>query len=85
MCYLCCTCRAELGDEFPEIFNLCAAKTLENAAMDQEMKRPMTESGEQRYRTGNPRETIAVERIWNKRPDGLQAVAITMPISEKVG
>jgi hypothetical protein len=30
---------AELGDEFPEIFNLCSAQTLDNAAMDQEMKR----------------------------------------------
>jgi hypothetical protein len=28
----------ELGDEFPAIFNLCAAQTLENAAMDQAVK-----------------------------------------------
>ena len=33
---------AELGVEFPEIFNLCAAQTLENTARDQEMRRPMS-------------------------------------------
>ena len=27
----------ELGDEFPEIFNLCAEQNLENVAMDQQM------------------------------------------------
>jgi hypothetical protein len=30
----------ELGVECPEIFNLCTAQTLENTAMDKEMKRP---------------------------------------------
>ena len=64
----------ELGDEFPEIFNLCAAQTLENEAMDQEMNRPMTEAEEKRYKAGIPRETIAEDRIWNKRPDGLAKV-----------
>jgi hypothetical protein len=54
---------AELGDEFAEIFNLCSTQTLENAAMDQEMKRPMTEAEENRYKTGSPKETIAEERI----------------------
>ena len=48
---------AELGDEFPEIFNLCAAQTLENAA--------------RRCKAGTPRKTITEERIWNKRPVGL--------------
>ena len=50
--------------------------------MDQEMKLPMIESEESRHKTGIPRETIATERIWNKRPDGL---AIKMPTSETVG
>ena len=73
---------AELGDEFPEIFNLCSAQTLENAAMDQEMKHPMTEAEEKKYKAGIPKETIAEERIWKKRPDGL---AIKMPTPETVG
>ena len=50
--------------------------------MDQEMKRLMTEAEEKRYKAGILRETIAEERIWNKRPDGL---AMKMSISEKVG
>jgi hypothetical protein len=37
---------------------------------------------EERCKTGNPRQTIVEERIWNKRPDGL---AIKMPTLEKVG
>ena len=68
--------------EFPEIFNLGVAQTLENTVMDQEMKRPMTEAEEKRLKAGIPRETIAVERIWNKRPDGF---AIKMPTTEKAG
>jgi hypothetical protein len=36
-----CPIWEELGVEFPEIFNLCAAQTLENTVMDQEMKHPM--------------------------------------------
>jgi hypothetical protein len=71
-----------LADEFPEIFNLCLAQTLENAAMDQEMKHPMTEAEENRYRTVTPKETLSEERIWKKRPDGL---AIKMPTPETAG
>jgi hypothetical protein len=41
-------------------------QTLENATMDQGMKRPMTEVEEKRYRAGIPRETIVEDRIWNK-------------------
>jgi hypothetical protein len=69
----------ELGIEFPEIFNLCTAQTLENIAMDQEMN---TETEEKRLKTGIPKETIAVERIWNKRPDRF---AIKMPTTTKAG
>ena len=73
---------AELGDEFPEIINLCSAQTIENASMDQEMKRRMTVGEEERYKADTPRETITEGRIWNKRPDGL---AIKMSTSEKLG
>jgi hypothetical protein len=72
----------KLGLEFPEIFNLGVAQTLENTVMDQEMKRPMTEAEEKRLKAGIPRETIAVERICNKRRDGF---AIKMPTTEKAG
>ena len=47
--------------------------------MKQEMDRPMTEAEEKRYTAGIPREEIALERIWNKRPDGF---AIKMPTTE---
>jgi hypothetical protein len=35
---------SELGDEFPDMFNLCSSQTLENT--DIEMKHPMTEPEE---------------------------------------
>jgi hypothetical protein len=57
-------------------------RTLENIDMDQEMKHPMTEAKEKRYKTGIPREEIVEERIWNKRPDGL---VIKIPTPETVG
>jgi hypothetical protein len=41
----------------------------------------VTEAEERRYKAGAPREAIAEERIWNKRPDGL---AIKMPTPETV-
>jgi hypothetical protein len=72
----------ELGTEFPEIFDLYAAQTLENTAMDQEMKRPMTESEKERLKAGISKKTIAVERIWNKRPDRF---AIKIPTKTKTG
>ena len=49
-----CTIWTDLGDEFPEIFNLCSAQTLENAAMEQEMIHPMTEVKEKRYKAVSP-------------------------------
>jgi hypothetical protein len=61
---------------------LGAVQTLENTVMDQEMKHPMTVVEEERWKTGTPRETIVVERIWNKRPDGL---TIKMPTPGKLG
>ncbi len=56
--------------------------TCPQTAMCQGMKRHMTEAEEKRYRADIPRETIAEDRIWNKRPDGL---AIKMPTPETVG
>ena len=47
--------------------------------MKQEMDRPMTETEEKRYTADIPKEKIALERIWNKRPDGF---AIKMPTTE---
>ena len=43
---------------------------------------PMTEAEEVRCKAGIPRESIAEDRIWSKRPDGL---AIKMPTSTKMG
>jgi hypothetical protein len=34
------------------------------------MKRPMTEAEQERLKAGISKETIAVERILKKRPDG---------------
>jgi len=42
----------------------------------------MIEAEKKRHKAGIPKEKIAEERIWNKRPDGL---AIKMPTTEKVG
>ena len=49
--------------------------------MDQKMKHPMTSPEEERWKPGTPKETIVVERIWNKRPDGLD---IKIPSPEKI-
>ncbi len=37
----------------------------------------ITETEEKRLKTGNPREIIAVVRIWNKRPDGFTIKILT--------
>ena len=50
--------------------------------MDQEVKCPMTQVEERRYKACIPRETITEERIWNKIPDGL-AIKVSTP--ETVG
>ena len=42
----------------------------------------MTETEQERLKEGIPRETITVERIWEKRPDGF---AIQIPIETKTG
>ncbi len=45
------------------------------------MIRPIEEE-DKRYKAGIPREKVAVERIWTKRPD---TFAIKMTTTEKVG
>jgi hypothetical protein len=57
-------------------------QTLENADRQQELDRPMTETEENRHKTGTPRGKIAEERIWNKSPDRL---AIKIPTTKKLG
>jgi hypothetical protein len=52
----------ELGEEFPEIFNLCTTQSLENEVMEQEMIPPMTVAEEKSYKTGIPREKIVKTR-----------------------
>jgi len=68
--------------EFPEIFDLCVTQTLDNTVMDQEMQRPMTQTEMERLKDGLSKETIVVERIWNKRPD---VFVIKMPTKTKEG
>jgi hypothetical protein len=47
------------------------------------MKRPLTPAELKRRQEGNaPRETIAKERLWRKRPDG---IAIKRPTKTKSG
>ncbi len=66
-------------DQSIEIFDLCSAQTLENADMEQEMTRPITEREEKKHKVDIPREKIEVERVWNKRPDGF---TVKMPTTE---
>ena len=82
---LCCICHRDIvvcGNL--TLSRLCEgsfppSQNLKNIDMDQEIKRPMTETEEERYKTGTPRKTITEARIWNKRPDGL---VIKFPTSE---
>ncbi len=57
-------------------------QTLENNDVDQEMRLPMTEVEKERLKVGISKETITVERIWNKRPDGF---TIKKPTKTKTG
>jgi hypothetical protein len=62
----------ELEAEFPTIFNNCSVELLENAATAQVGHHPLTIT----------EETIALDRLWNKRPDGF---AIKNPTDTKGG
>ena len=55
---------------------------LENAATEQARHHPLTEAEERKHKAGTTKETIVLDRLWNKRPDGF---AIKMPTDTKAG
>jgi hypothetical protein len=55
---------------------------LENAAKDQAGYHPFTEAEKRKYEAGTTEETIVLDRLWNKRPDGF---AIKKPTATKGG
>ena len=57
-------------------------QTLENAATEQARHHPLTEAEENKHKAGTTKETIVLDRLWNKRPDGF---AIKMPTDSKAG
>jgi hypothetical protein len=59
-----------LESEFPEVFNFCSVQLHENAAIDQARYHPFTEAEKTKHETGTTEETIVLDRLWNKRPDG---------------
>jgi hypothetical protein len=50
--------------------------------MGQERNRPLTEAEVRKHKAGTPKEKIVIDRIWNKRPDG---ITIKMPTKTKAG
>jgi len=72
----------ELEVEFPEIFDLCSVQLLENAATAQMGHHPLTEAEQRKRDAGTSEATIAIDRLWNKRPDGF---AIKKPTETKAG
>jgi hypothetical protein len=72
--------RGEKRAEFPEIFNHCSVQLLENAATAQVGHHPFTEAERRKRDAGTTEETIAIDRLWNKRPDGHVAEAQYAPI-----
>ncbi len=72
----------ELEAEFPAIFNNCSVQTLENAATVQVGHHPLTEAEQRKHNDGITEETIAIDRLWNKRPDGF---AIKNPTEDTKG
>ncbi len=55
---------------------------LENAATAQEGHHPLTEAERRKRDAGTTEETIAIDRLWNKRPDGF---VIKKPTETKGG
>ncbi len=55
---------------------------LENAATAQVGHHPLTEAEKRKRETGTTEETIAIDRLWSKRPDGF---AIKKPTDETKG
>jgi hypothetical protein len=72
----------ELEDEFPEIFTHCSLQLLENADTTQVGHHPLTEAEKRKRDAGTTEETITIDRLWNKRPDGF---AIKKPTETKGG
>jgi len=56
--------------------------TIWNHARDRELKRPLSETEEQKIQEGQSREAIAMERFWRLRPDG---IAVLPPVGNKAG
>jgi hypothetical protein len=50
--------------------------------MGQERNRSLTEAEERKHKADTPKEKIVIDRLWNKRPDG---IAIKMPTKTKAG
>ena len=55
---------------------------LENVATVQVGHHPLTETEQRKRDAGTTEETIAIDRLWNKRPDGF---AIKKPTEETKG
>ncbi len=72
----------ELEAEFPEIFNHCSVQLLENAVVAQVGHHPLTEAKRRKRNDGITEETIVINRLWNKRPDGF---AIKKPTEDTKG
>jgi hypothetical protein len=72
----------ELEAEFPTIFNNCSVQLLENAATAQVGHHDLTTAEQRKRDAGITEETIAIDRLWKKRPDGF---AIKKPTDTKVG
>jgi hypothetical protein len=51
-------------------------QTLENGTTEQERHRSLAEAKERKHKAGTLTEKILLDRLWNRRPDGL---AIKMP------
>jgi hypothetical protein len=60
----------ELEAEFPATFNNYSVQLLENAATAQVGHHPLTEAEQRKRDAGITEETIAIDRLWKKRPDG---------------
>jgi hypothetical protein len=43
---------------------------LENAVIAQAGHHPFTKAEKRKYDAGTTEETIVIDRLWNKRPDG---------------
>jgi hypothetical protein len=48
----------DLEDEFPKVFNFCSVQTLENATLEQERHRPLTEAKERKLKAGTRRKRL---------------------------